>query len=81
MQLIYLIDIFEDNYNIVHDRFEADSKEISIYISLAECIRKPWKLSPGTTTLKTFISHIGLLQTLEKLDDLEKCRTNATCNL
>ena len=25
MQLIYLIDIFEDSYNIVHDRFETDS--------------------------------------------------------
>ena len=25
MQLIYPIDIFEDNYNIVRDRFKADS--------------------------------------------------------
>ena len=25
MQLIYLIDIFEDNYNIVRDRCETDS--------------------------------------------------------
>ena len=25
MQLIYPIDIFEDNYNIVRDRFETDS--------------------------------------------------------
>ena len=25
VQLICLIDIFEDNYNIVHDRFETDS--------------------------------------------------------
>ena len=25
MKLIYLIDIFEDNYNIVQDRFETDS--------------------------------------------------------
>ena len=25
MQLTYLIDIFQDNYNIVRDRFEADS--------------------------------------------------------
>ena len=24
MKLIYLIDIFEDNYNIVRDRFETD---------------------------------------------------------
>ena len=25
MQLIYPVDIFEDNYNIVRDRFETDS--------------------------------------------------------
>ena len=25
MQLIYAIDIFEDNYNVVRDRFETDS--------------------------------------------------------
>ena len=25
MQLIYLIDVSEDNYNIVRDRFETDS--------------------------------------------------------
>ena len=29
MQLIYLIDIFEDNYNIVHDRFETDSANVT----------------------------------------------------
>ena len=29
MQLIYLIDIFEDNYNIVHDRFETDSVNVT----------------------------------------------------
>ena len=28
MQLIYPIDIFEDNYNIVHDRFESDSVNV-----------------------------------------------------
>ena len=28
MQLIYLIDIFEDNYNIVRDRFETDSVDV-----------------------------------------------------
>ena len=92
MQLIYPIDIFEDKYNIVRDRFERDSvnlmknrplvaKKISIYISLAQCIRKPWKLPLGTTTLKTFVSYTGLWQILEKLGDLEKYRANATCNL
>ena len=28
MQLIYLIDIFEDNYNIVRDRFETNSVNV-----------------------------------------------------
>ena len=28
MQLICLIDIFEDNYNIVRDRFETDSVNV-----------------------------------------------------
>ena len=28
MQLIYLIDIFEDSYNIVHDRFETGSVNV-----------------------------------------------------
>ena len=54
MQLIYLADIFEDNYNIVRDHFETESpnvmKYMSLvakkqrkfhYISLAQCIRQP----------------------------------------
>ena len=52
MQLIYLNDILEGNYHILCDRFETDSvnviaacckeaKEISIYISFAQSIRKP----------------------------------------
>ena len=28
MQLTYLINILEDNYNIVHDRFETDSVSV-----------------------------------------------------
>ena len=28
MQLIYLTDIFEDNYNIVRDRVETDSANV-----------------------------------------------------
>ena len=49
MQLVYLVDIFEDNHNIVRDRSEMDSvnvmknglllakkhKDISMYINLA----------------------------------------------
>ena len=54
MQLIYLADIFEDNYNIARDRFKAESvnvmKYMSLvgkkkrkfqYISLAQSIRQP----------------------------------------
>ena len=26
MQLVYLIDVYEDNYNIVRDRFETQMK-------------------------------------------------------
>ena len=54
MQLIYLADIFEDNYNIVRDHFETESPNVMKYmsfvskkqrkfqyISLAQCIRQP----------------------------------------
>ena len=55
MQLIYLAEIFEDNYKIVRDRFETESvvnvmKYMSLvpkkqkkfqYISLAQSIRQP----------------------------------------
>ena len=54
MQLIYLADIFEDNCNIVRDRFETEPvnvmKYMSLvakkqrklqYISLAQPIRQP----------------------------------------
>ena len=34
MQLIYLADIFEDNYNIVRDRFETDSVNVMKKMSL-----------------------------------------------
>ena len=94
MQLIYLADTFEDNCNILRDRFETESVNVMEYmslvakkqkkfqyISLAQSIRQPWELSLGTTTLKSFVSHTGLWQTLEKLDDLEKYWANATCNL
>ena len=70
MQLIYLADTFEENYNILRDPFETESvnvmKYMSLvakkqrkfqYISLAQSIRQ---LSLGTTTLKSFVSHTGL---------------------
>ena len=31
-------------------------------------------------TLKTFVVHAGVWQTLEELDDMEKCWANATNN-
>ena len=34
MQLIYLADIFEDNYNIVRDRLETESANMMKYMSL-----------------------------------------------
>ena len=54
MQLIYLVDTLEDNYNILRHRFETESvnmmKYMSLvtkkqrkfqYISLAQSIRQP----------------------------------------
>ena len=80
MKLFYLADIFEDNYNIVRERFQTESvvkvmEYMSLvakkqrkfqYISLVQSIRQPWKLSLGTTTLKSFVSHTGLWETLER---------------
>ena len=36
------------------------------YISLAQSVRQPGELSLGTTTFKSFVSHTGLQQTLER---------------
>ena len=79
MQLIYLADIFEDNYNIVRDHFETESVNVmkymslvakkqrkSQYISLAQSIRQPWELLLETATLKSFVSHTSLWETLER---------------
>ena len=54
MQLIYLVDIFENNSNIVHDLFKTESVNVMKYmsfvvkkqrkiqyISLAQSIRQP----------------------------------------
>ena len=73
MKLIYLADLFEDNYIIVRDCFETESvnvmKYMSLvvkkqrkfqYISFVQSIRQPWELSLGTTALKSFVSHTGL---------------------
>ena len=58
MQLVYLIYIFEDNYNIVRDCFKIDSvnvmkrgtcskvtKEFSIFINLAQSYQKTMKIA------------------------------------
>ena len=58
MQLIYLADTFEDNYNILRDRFETESVNVMKYmspvakkqrkfpyISLAQSVRQPCELS------------------------------------
>ena len=34
MQLIYLVDTFEANYNILRDRFETESVNVMKYMSL-----------------------------------------------
>ena len=73
MELIYLADIFEDNYNIVCHRFETESVNVMKYmslvakkkrkfqhISLAQSIRQPFEPLLGTATLKSFVSHTGL---------------------
>ena len=80
MQLVYLVDIFEDNHNIARDRFETDSvmknrlknmmknrlllqrdtRKLQCTSPWLSHINKPWKLSLGTTKLKTFASRTGL---------------------
>ena len=74
---------FQNRFGKRDEKYAAccrETKEILAYISLAQSIWKPWKLSLETTILK-FVSHTDLWQTLEKLYDLEKYWANATCNL
>ena len=40
MQLIYPIDIFEDNYNVVRDRFETDL--VNVMKNNTQNVRKPY---------------------------------------
>ena len=54
MQLIYRIDIFEDNYNIVRDRFETDSVNVMKNRSLvAEKQRKSQYILVASVYQKT----------------------------
>ena len=54
MQLIYRIDIFEDNYNIVRDRFETDSVNMMKNRSLvAEKQRKSQYILAASVCQKT----------------------------
>ena len=73
MQLIYLINILPDYYNIVRDRFETDPVNLMKNRPLVEkklrkfqyilawliLSEKTCKLSLGTT-FKSFVSHTGL---------------------
>ena len=74
MQLIYLINILPDYYNIVRDRFETDPVNLMKNRPLVEkklrkfqyilawliLSEKTCKLSLETTTFKSFVSHTGL---------------------
>ena len=72
MQLIYLANIFEVDYNIVRHRFETESANVMKYMSLVAKkqrkfqyislarIRQPRELLLGTATLKSFVKHTGL---------------------
>ena len=60
MQLIYPIDIFEDNYNIVHVRFEKDSVNVMKNMPLvakkqrkSQCILAWFSLSENHENQKT----------------------------
>ena len=74
MQLTYLINILQDYYNIVPHRFETDPVNLMKNRSLVEkklrkfqyilawliLSEKTCKLSLGTTTFKSFVSHTSL---------------------
>ena len=54
MQLIYRIDIFEDNYNIVRDRFETESVNVMKSTSLvAKTQRKSQYILAASVYQKT----------------------------
>ena len=74
MQLIYLIDIFQTNYNIVRDRFERDSINLMKnrplvakkqrqfqYILAWLSFQKTMKIvTRNIKKFKSFVSHTGL---------------------
>ena len=85
MQLIYRIDIFEDNYNIVRDRFETDSVNVmknrslvakkqrkSQYMLAASVYQKTMKIVARNNNTLNIRKPNQLRQNFEKLDDLEK---------
>ena len=47
-------------------------KEISTYIKLAKPHQKTMKIFTGSNHTQKFLNHTGLLETVEKLNDLEK---------
>lgn len=56
-------------------------KGISIYIKLAQPHQKAMKIFTGSNHTQKFLNHTGLLETVEKLNDLEKYWTKAASNL
>ena len=94
MHLIYLIDIFEDNYNIAHDRFETDPA--NVMKNRLVVAKKQRKFQYISALLSLSQNHEDchyeqqhsnrsyatmVCKTLEKCDDLEKYRANTTFNL
>ena len=74
MQLIYLVDIFQDNYNIVRDRFERDSvnlmknrplvakkqRQFQYILAWLSFSENHENFTRNITTFKSFVSHTGL---------------------
>ena len=97
MQLIYLADTFEDNYNILRDRFETESVNVMKYMSLVAKKQKVISIyqlaSVYQTTMRTVTTKNNtqivrkpywfVRNSCENSDDLEKYWATCypTCNL
>ena len=85
-QFTFIIDIFEDNHNIDRDHFQTNSvnvmknrlvvvkntRKFQFISTWLSHINKPQKSPLGTNNAQNALSHTGLRQTVEKIDDLEK---------
>ena len=56
MQLVYLIEIFEDNYKTVRDRFETDS--VNLIKKKADCCKETQRKFQYTNYIK-YINYIN----------------------